>query len=431
MSSTHYQGVQKESAGYKLLKGMGWEEGEGLGANKQGLKEHIRVKKKFENWGVGAVESHNRASNWSSGMNEFHRVLSSLSEITSKHANGSSSSGTDDEEDMQVNNAPEERGARDERKKKKKKDTKERKRDTKKDKKRKRKGKDEKGAPAASDSGDDAPSEKDKIQEKKRATHIGRFKRRESSKMVKGYSTSDLAAILGEDPFAKQAASIRAITNADARDVPDDAGADRPSSSDEDDGREPPTTAAATACAVRLDTWWSGYFVVGPRAGSRGEKIAIKKKTGFSEADQEALDTWAHSHATHGRVGLGRSSMPKKVAGARWTGTKTKLGSDSDGDSDEEDAPEIAVDDDDGDGIQVVLPKKMSKGGRGKDAPGDQGILQRIRDALSKEKSRTMKVKAVAKAVGLKKDALLETLQDDVSSGLKLSKSKSKVSLVD
>ena len=38
-----------------MLKSMGWSEGEGLGANKQGLKEHIRVKKKFEMWGVGAV----------------------------------------------------------------------------------------------------------------------------------------------------------------------------------------------------------------------------------------------------------------------------------------------------------------------------------------------------------------------------------------
>lgn len=53
--SVRYQGVQKESAGYRLLAGMGWKEGEGLGASKQGITEHIKVKKKFENWGVGAV----------------------------------------------------------------------------------------------------------------------------------------------------------------------------------------------------------------------------------------------------------------------------------------------------------------------------------------------------------------------------------------
>lgn len=39
--------------------------------------------------------------------------------------------------------------------------------------------------------------------------------------------------------------------------------------------------------------------------------------------------------AVHGKQGLGRSSMPKKVAGARWCGTKTKLGSD-DEDSEED-----------------------------------------------------------------------------------------------
>lgn len=54
-SVQRYQGVQKESAGYKLLASMGWKEGEGLGAEGQGIKSHIRVKKNFENWGVGAV----------------------------------------------------------------------------------------------------------------------------------------------------------------------------------------------------------------------------------------------------------------------------------------------------------------------------------------------------------------------------------------
>lgn len=41
--------------------------------------------------------------------------------------------------------------------------------------------------------------------------------------------------------------------------------------------------------------------------------------------------------AAHGRQGLGRSDMPKKVAGARWCGTKTKI---SDGNDDEEEEEE-------------------------------------------------------------------------------------------
>lgn len=56
---------QKESAGYRLLSAMGWREGEGLGATKQGIKSHIKVKKKFENWGVGAVsEERGSESGW-------------------------------------------------------------------------------------------------------------------------------------------------------------------------------------------------------------------------------------------------------------------------------------------------------------------------------------------------------------------------------
>lgn len=46
---------------------MGWKEGEGLGASKQGIKTHIKVKKKFENWGVGAVSAA-RLSGWLRGV---------------------------------------------------------------------------------------------------------------------------------------------------------------------------------------------------------------------------------------------------------------------------------------------------------------------------------------------------------------------------
>ena len=73
-----YQGVDKESSGYKLLAAMGWQEGSGLvrlpvdlsfwncsptdptsgpvqGARQQGIKEHVKVKKKHDSTGVGAV----------------------------------------------------------------------------------------------------------------------------------------------------------------------------------------------------------------------------------------------------------------------------------------------------------------------------------------------------------------------------------------
>ena len=422
--STHYQGVQKASTGFKLLKSMGWSEGEGLGANKQGLKEHIRVKKKFEMWGVGAVESHNRTSNWSNGMNEFHRVLSSLSEITSKHANGSSSEDDDGADgDQEVEEADrvkkgEQRPIAEEKKQKKDKKEK-RKKDKEKDKKRKRKDESNVKGAGVEEKG-----------EKKKATHIGRFKRRETSKMVKGYSSSDLAAILGEDPFAKQAAILPTVENT----------VERAESSSDDDADVPDVAPVEStenskkvkskSKSVQLDAWWAGYFVLGPRAGSRGEKVAIKKrqkKVGFSEADQEALDAWAHSHATQGKVGLGRSSMRKTIGGAKWEGTKTKLGSDSDEDDelpglvdggDLEDEEEEDVH-----GIQVVLPKKNSA------VPPADDTVQRVRELLGKEKKKELKVKALAKAMKLSKDALVDTLKS--KPGFKLSKSKSRVSLAE
>lgn len=65
----YFQGVNKASCGYKLLAAMGWQEGEGLvrmlansavhgtyhaqGAQKQGIKSHVKVKKKVDNAGVG------------------------------------------------------------------------------------------------------------------------------------------------------------------------------------------------------------------------------------------------------------------------------------------------------------------------------------------------------------------------------------------
>ncbi len=64
----------------------------------------------------------------------------------------------------------------------------------------------------------------------------------------------------------------------------------------------------------------------------------------------------------HGKQGLGRSDAPKKVAGARWAGTKVRL------DSDDEELPEVEAasgDDEPEEGAVVVLAsKKEQAGGR-------------------------------------------------------------------
>ncbi|KAF5802728.1 putative G-patch domain-containing protein [Helianthus annuus] len=37
-----YVGVARKSAAFRLMKQMGWEEGEGLGKEKQGIKGHAK-----------------------------------------------------------------------------------------------------------------------------------------------------------------------------------------------------------------------------------------------------------------------------------------------------------------------------------------------------------------------------------------------------
>ena len=104
--------------------------------------------------------------------------------------------------------------------------------------------------------------------------------------------------------------------------------------------------------------WWARYFIRGGRMGSlKKASISAIKKVGFSEQDQADLYTQAHDKATQGRVGLGRSSMPKKVAGARWEGKRTKLGSDSESEEEEEEE-ETTVEDGLEEEVTIVLPKK-------------------------------------------------------------------------
>ncbi|GIL91590.1 hypothetical protein Vretimale_9640 [Volvox reticuliferus] len=87
--------------------------------------------------------------------------------------------------------------------------------------------------------------------------------------------------------------------------------------------------------------WWASMFVRAGRMGTIRQELRAGKEhhgkakinvTGFQEQDQENLYEQAQHGAAHGRQGLGRSDMPKKVAGARWCGTKTKLGDDDDND---------------------------------------------------------------------------------------------------
>jgi Pin2-interacting protein X1 len=453
-----YQGVQKESAGYKLMAAMGWKEGEGLGASKQGIKEHIRVKKNYENWGVGAVTAADRAKEWTAGMADFHRVLSTLSEITSQHA-GKKPGEEESEDEGAATTTDEESDASDGELKKKKKSSKksltsksEKKKKRKEEKKLKKK-KNKKNSSSSSSEDDSEDDDEEKIAPAKRpklATHLGRFKKRESAKMVSKYSSHDLAAILGEDPFAAAAAAVSAAAAAGGEQSSGGYESDSESDSDvegADEKRKKKRSAAASKRRKVItiqehedaqrdaekkenekkqdvyknndedeedstEYWWSSYFVRRGKMGSL-RRTAINRARGFSEQDQTDLFTKAHDGATLGRVGLGRSSLPKKVAGARWIGKKKKLGSDSEdseseGEQERREEKEAAAlekkeaEEEEARGVVVVLPG--GGGGaveKGKKEAGDKKIKWKkvVSDVLSRENSGSMKLKAVIKAV--------------------------------
>ncbi|KAK7251368.1 hypothetical protein RIF29_34497 [Crotalaria pallida] len=69
-----YVGVARKSAAFKLMKQMGWEEGEGLGKDKQGIKGYVRVQNKQDTIGIG-VEKPNQ---WAFDTTQFDNILKRL-----------------------------------------------------------------------------------------------------------------------------------------------------------------------------------------------------------------------------------------------------------------------------------------------------------------------------------------------------------------
>ncbi|XP_037541349.1 PIN2/TERF1-interacting telomerase inhibitor 1 [Nematolebias whitei] len=62
--------------GQKMLERMGWSKGKGLGRSEQGSTDHIKVKVKNDNHGLGANASHE--DNWIAHQDEFNELLAQL-----------------------------------------------------------------------------------------------------------------------------------------------------------------------------------------------------------------------------------------------------------------------------------------------------------------------------------------------------------------
>ncbi|XP_055970138.1 PIN2/TERF1-interacting telomerase inhibitor 1 [Sorex fumeus] len=62
--------------GQRMLEKMGWSKGKGLGAQEQGATEHIKVRVKNNNLGLGATV--NNEDNWIAHQDDFNQLLAAL-----------------------------------------------------------------------------------------------------------------------------------------------------------------------------------------------------------------------------------------------------------------------------------------------------------------------------------------------------------------
>ena len=353
---------------------------------------------------MGAAEKADRLRDWTVGMVGFDQILSGLKEVKAAPRVEEEEEEEEEEEPKKVK----EKGKKAKEKAK--------------EKEKARKEEEQKKAD-------------EEATKKKQATHVGRYHKRENAKRVRCYSSEDLAAILGsvpggsqppvEDdrPFMKE---VRAEAQEDS---------EVSSSGHMSDQETHPASKKVKLSkkeeeeeeAPQVKSWWMGLFVRAGRMGSTRKELKSKKvtaKVGFSEKDQENLYTDVHNHATHGKQGLGIGDAPKKVAGARWQGTKTKLDSDDEDEeavADEQD--EEASSEEEDTGIVVLSAKKPAqidslksqpreekkKGKKPKDSQSEKkvDVVEMAAKILREEKSRALSLKELKsrylKAAGLSK----------------------------
>lgn len=353
-----YQGVDKESSGYKLLAAMGWQEGSGLGARQQGIKEHVKVKKKHDSTGVGAVEAITKARDWTAGMAAYDLVLAKMKSVGAANlpapapvkTNKKKRKQPEDPSESPVPAAvlhPATAQPTD--------------KPQNKQKKKRKAGNPENAAavnaavitpavkpstaspPAATEvTTVQQPSEPKAEVTRARGRHVGRYHKTAAAKKAGAYSKSDLAAILGGDSFTA-AAPISAATVTVSASSPDlqessedttfDPSANVSGAAGQNSEGQSQEAAAPEEVAQEPQDgslWWHGMFVKAGRMGNMASESQVVSKdkvniNGFSEQDQENLYNVTQAGKSAGKKGLGKSSQGKPIGGAKWEGTKTVL----------------------------------------------------------------------------------------------------------
>ncbi|KAM7275193.1 hypothetical protein ACFE04_017059 [Oxalis oulophora] len=268
-----YVGVHRESAAFKLMKQMGWEEGEGLGKDKQGIKSHVKVKNKQDTVGVGL----DKPNPWAFDTTQFDNILKKLKVQSAKPVDDDAESSSDDEVETK-------------------------------------------------------PSED--VQEKvaKVTRPQGRYARRERGKLVKGYSSKDIEGILATK--VEEAPQAETDLKLDNKTEPVDEIEIELEDYSASEGTKV-EDVPADWWGHKSGFVSGGLLGAGSRKRSREAK-SVRERTMFHEDDQENLYKLVQDTATTGKQGLGIKSQPKKIGGARFQGKKTSFDDDDDSDDDKD-----------------------------------------------------------------------------------------------
>ncbi|CAN6302493.1 unnamed protein product [Urochloa humidicola] len=277
-----YVGIARQSAAFRLMKQMGWEEGEGLGKDKQGIKGHVRVKNKQDTLGVGVD---NPRDKWVFDTTQFDNILKKLKVQSAKPV----------EEDTA----------------------------------------------AVSDSPDSTPKKDKPANELPKVTRPqGRYQKRERGKRVSSYSAIDLQGILqlvlAQVRKNEDSCQVDQKIEPICLDEPDPIICPDAVSQAED----------VNWWGHKFGFVSGGFLGATSRKRKSSRKDPANVRQTFAEEDQENLYNLVQDKATSGKQGLGIKSLPMKIAGHRWKGNKTSLGdSDEDDSAQSDEYSEIEEDD--------------------------------------------------------------------------------------
>eukprot|EP00191_Tetraselmis_sp_GSL018_P007969 CAMPEP_0177602702 /NCGR_PEP_ID=MMETSP0419_2-20121207/15039_1 /TAXON_ID=582737 /ORGANISM="Tetraselmis sp., Strain GSL018" /LENGTH=419 /DNA_ID=CAMNT_0019096263 /DNA_START=20 /DNA_END=1279 /DNA_ORIENTATION=- len=311
-------GVQQATAyggfGEKLLRSLGWEKGDGLGRNRQGISQAIEVKKKEDNSGVGGSVRYDWENKWweaafnasveriqedsdsDSDDSDDEPQPPSLQQALRRNRDGTFASASAEELHLLSTLSKDERGW------------------------------------AGRFSGREGKMERIRRQEAEAAAKAREalgLEDRGPSKTAVNATKSSLKrkaaspdpperspSTAAEKPKKRKELGRRQGTESEAaRDPLSGSDAVSPSVPDTD----------GTLPLVRGDWWGSKYFVSGGLLGGLDCEESARQRKQFCEDDQENLYHRTHSVKAAGRQGIGVRGSEIKIAGGKFQGTRVKF----------------------------------------------------------------------------------------------------------